>query len=296
MKSLLRCFVILQLSLLPISCIGKNSCSSQDSNVNDGIISKEISTFSQEQFLLDQQGIWICYKYEKDEVHDIELYEESYAKEFTNHAYFKIEEDVLKAMDIYNTPIYAYRYPIRFTEYEDECLYIQALDPQGDSLIFISPCNPYDYYRNESTVNYPFYLDAPMNTIQMYYEENFIVKDRGYFFYFKKGIATNKNNDYGVPGDDRNFFRIEKEYVIDDFKEALRQFSDSYPYCVHYLIMWDDNRATLDNNNWSVNPNIKIERSTGLGKFVLEIAKNGNKFNFGYRQVTDYEDYDNEEQ
>lgn len=235
--------------------------------------------FSEKKFLKDQEGTWICYKYIRDSTHSVDIYDENYAKEFLKHSYFTIYGDTLSGVDIYNTPIYAYKYPVKFKEYDDESVFIVQFKPQEDSLIFIMPYNPYEYYW-ENGVDLPYYNEAPLNTIKMYYNDDFITYNRGYFFFFKKGIKS-KDSGYGVPGDDRNYFKVTMDFEDISMEDMCNKFISDYPYGGSQLLN-NKYKNLLFKNNWISNPIFRVEKTQANGKFVLEITKQESVIKLNY--------------
>lgn len=245
--------------------------------------------FSKMQFINDQQGVWYCYKYLKDDAHSIEHYDEDYAKEFSKHAYFILKNDTLSGQGIYNTEIYAYKYPVKFTRYDDESVFITALSPQKDSLVFIRPYNLYEYYWENNT-ELPYYHEAPLNTTMMYLDGEFVVYNRGYFFFFKKEDHIKEpDKGYGVPGDDRNYFRVELFYQKKTVEEAFTSFAAEYPYGKKQLLIRNENRELLLNHRWEKDSVLKLEKSQANGKFVLTIEKCADGIKMTYYGTDDYE-------
>ena len=283
--------------LMMVGCNGKKG--GTEGNLLDfpvdsieGIVSTEPKAVSVEfngkAFLKAQQGTWVCYKYQKDDRED-EL-EENYAKEFSKYAYFELLEDTLSAVGRYKTPIYAYKYPVDFKKYQEESVFITYLNPQTDSLIFIAPYNSYDYYWEHSD-NLPYYSDSPMNDTQLFMDDNFIVSDRGYFFFFRKGSTPNSKYITGVPGDARNYFKVMKNYPDAKMNNLLEKVSVDFPYGVQE-IMTDYNKDTFENHDWKKEKTLKLEKSQSNGKFVMLITVEGKDISLSYYLADDVEDED----
>lgn len=240
---------------------------------------------TKDSFLNNKQGEWICYKYETENAEN--KFAESYAKEFTKYAYFNILSDTLSAVGIYSTPVYSYKYPVKFNKYNEESVFITALKPAADSVFFVAPYNHYEYYW-ESSDDLPYYKDAPMNNIQMFWKDDFIVNDRGYFFFFKRGERRD-NTIKGVPGDNRNYFKVEKVYEDVQLKEILPLIEQNFPHGSEQ-VMDDGNKKTFWANDWSENNTLKLEKTQSNGKFVMQITIDGNTVRLIYYSADDLED------
>lgn len=242
-----------------------------EGEVNDSIIKG--NNFDKISFLKQQQGTWHCYSYMKDDAHSIEHYDEDYAKEFSKHAYFIIRNDSLRGQGIYNTDIYAYKYPVKFKHYDEESIFITALKPQKDSLVFIRPYNSYEYYW-ENNSDLPYYRESPLNGTMMYLNERFVVYNRGYFFLFRKEAGYKSNTEeYGLPGDDRNYFKVELFYENKSIEETFSLFGKDYPYGQKQLLSRNENKESITKHDWKKEPVLKLEKYQENGKFVLEIEK-----------------------
>lgn len=234
-------------------------------------------------FLADKQGEWVCYKYEIENPES--AFDDNYAQEFVNHAYFKIRNDTLSASGIYNTPVYGYKYPVEFKSNSEESIFISYFKPDVDSVFFIVPFHPYEYYW-ENSDGMPSYQEAPMNKMDFYWNNSFIINDRGYFFFFKKGKKETGVIIRGVPGDDRNYFRVEKLYrniSPDNLPELLKI---DFPYGFGQVM----DHELFSSNDWSRNQTLRFEKSQSLGKFVMEITIEGDDMRLLYFSDDDASD------
>lgn len=271
------------LSIILLSCGGDHSRSKTN---NTFINEEERNIFvDKDSFLNDKQGEWICSGYEIEDVKN--RFAESYAKEFTKYAYFTIFTDTLSAVGMYNTPVYSYKYPVSIDKYDEESVFITTLKIVSDSLFFIAPLNPYEYYW-ENSDNLPYYKDAPMNRIHLFLNDNFIINDRGYFFFFKRGKREN-GAIKGVTGDNRNYFRVEKSYGNVHPKEILPLIEKDFPHGFEQ-VMDDVNKEIFLKNDWDKNSTLMFEKSQSNGKFIMKFAFDGARISLLYYLADDIED------
>ena len=251
-------------------------CCSGQNQIKQHEYSYYIQQVANNNFIKEMNGFWQCYKYIKDSRDTNEEYCEEYAKEFSKYTFFELKHDTLKGVGIYNTPVYSYSYPVKFHKYDNESVFITYFQPKDvDSLIFVSPYNSYEYYWENSN-NAPAYIDAPLNRIYCYYKNDFIIHDRGYFFFFKQGYVNN-SGIYGVSGDNRNRFTVNKNYSEMNVSEAYKTFKQEFPYGGKNLIEKFSKEIFFDSINsimyeWE-NATWRIAKQDPLGSIVISFEQ-----------------------
>ncbi|MDU1892929.1 MAG: DUF3828 domain-containing protein [Dysgonomonas sp.] len=247
---------------------------------------KSVKPFSENKFLQNVQGTWVCYKYTPDPT-EKEKADEDFAREFSKHAWFDITNEKVIGVNLYETPSYAYNYPVDFVKVRDESYFISFFNPQSDSVIFMRPHNPYEFYYEQSD-SLPYYAEAPLNSIKMFYNDEFILRDEGYFYFFRKGEPSDKNTK-GVPGDNRNSFRVEKTFSNGGLELAYRDFISNFPYGAKQVFD-ETSLPRLLANDWEINQNIKFEKTQANGKFVVNFSFNNEDIIITYYSADDEEE------
>ena len=291
--SLLRSVLLLTSLIAIVACNGgrKQEASAVSLMQTPDSVERE---FSEADFLKEQQGTWVCYKYVKDK--SGEEFDENYAKEFMKYAYFEISGNVLCTNEIYRMDLYAYRYSTHLSKYNDPSLYIAALNPKADSLTFIAPYDSYESYWETNTEIIPYYTDHPIIKTQLFWEDNFITYDRGYFFYFKKGTPEHDHIMIGMPGDERNYFKVEKLYKDTTMEKLLADLQTDFPYGYHEVVNDSNIEEHFFNDDWTKENEIRLEKSQSLGKFVITIRAEDNGFRVHYYNADDMDNGDEDYQ
>ena len=106
----------------------------------------------------------------------------------------------------------------------------------------------------------------------------------GYFFYFKKKYkddSASKNfHIEGIPGDDRNYWKVQGEYNFSNLQQAYNSFLTDFPYESENLLQKIPLKSFYDNNyyiNYIVQKNsITIEKEVPLGIVSICFKKKNN--------------------
>ena len=294
---MVRILILTSLLFALNSCVSKSSRENKESNthtLNDSTyvrsevenqIEQPKESVAGDSFLNGKEGEWICYKYQTDNT--AVKFDKSYAEEFSKYAYFTIQNDTLSAMGVYNSPIYSYKHPVKFKKYNIESVFITSFQPDGDYTFFVTSYNSYEYYTEENHDVSPYYRDAPMNNTLWFWNDNFLINDGGYFFFFKKGTRK-KDGIYGVPGDERNYFEVKKTYNT-SIEELLNLLKIDFPFGFEQ-VMTEANKELFFANDWKENKTLKLEKSQANGKFVMEIVLEDSNIKLLYRMASDFED------
>lgn len=219
------------------------------------------------------EGKWECFKYIKDTVNntETEIFSKKYAKQFSYFAQFELKKDSLIVPKGCSRYVFQYKYSTKLKRDNEEDSYIIFLKPKQDSISFIKgveddlECNDIfnRLYLNDTTI---------------------IFHDRGYFFYFKKKYKddfTSKGfHIEGIPGDDRNYWKVEREYNFSDFQDAYNCFLTDFPYGSENLLKKIPLKSFYDNKhyiNYTIQKNnIIIEKEVPLGIVSIRLRKKNN--------------------
>jgi hypothetical protein len=230
------------------------------------ITTDTISMLSDKEILKHLQGDWQCDGYAKDtsSIPKEEQYEDSYAKEFSSHVCLSIVNDTLKVEDIYVIPI--------------------KLERKDDSLSIV-PVQSYEEYAWKNKL--PSYSSDPpiMNRISVVGTHRLVITDRGFYFSFSKMKRVAKSSIHGIPGDDRNYFRVEFKDKSTDINKVLKRFCVEFPYGAELLLY--KNQQAIQRNDWSIHEQLTFERTQAIGKFVLELSCHSGHFNIAYYATDD---------
>lgn len=219
------------------------------------------------------KGKWECFKYIKDIENDAEteIFSEKYAEQFSHFAQFSLKKDSLLIPKGCSKYVFQYKYSTKLKRDNEEDSYIIFLKPKQDSISFIKgieddlECNDIfnRLYLNDTTI---------------------IFRDRGYFFYFKKKYKDDfTSKDFhieGIPGDDRNYWKVEREYNFSDFQDAYNCFLIDFSYGSENLLKKIPLKSFYDNKhyiNYTIQKNnIIIEKEVPLGIVSIRLRKKNN--------------------
>ena len=109
-------------------------------------------------------------------------------------------------------------------------------------------------------------------------------------FYFKKKYkddSASKNfHIEGIPGDDRNYWKVEKEYNFSDLQEAYNCFLTDFPYASENLLNKIPLKSFYDNKhyiNYTIQKNsVIIEKEVPLGIVSISLKKKNNVWLLSY--------------
>ena len=225
------------------------------------------------------EGKWECFKYIKDSGNDNEneIFNEKYAEQFSHFAQFSLKKDSLLVPKGCSKYVFQYKYPTKSKRNNEEDSYIIFFKPKQDSISFIKGIED-DLECNE-IFNRLFLNDTTI-----------IFRDRGYFFYFKKKYkddSASKNfHIEGIPGDDRNYWKVEKEYNFSNLQEAYNCFLTDFPYGSENLLNKIPLKSFYDNKhyiNYTIQKNnIIIEKEVPLGIVSIRLRKKNNIYVLSY--------------
>ena len=258
-------------NLLTADNIGK-IC--KESNENKIISESESSNHIKvKKNLVDKryEGKWECFKYIKDAGNDNEKFSENYAKQFSHFAQFSLKKDSLILSNQCAKYVFQYKYPTKLKKDNEEDSYIIFLKPKQDSISFIKG------------IEDDWQCDNIFNTLCLN-DSTIIFRDRGYFFYFKKkykGDSASKNfHIEGIPGDDRNYWKVEKEYNFSNLQEAYNCFLTDFPYASENLLNKIPLKSFYDNKhyiNYTIQKNsVIIEKEVPSGIVSISLKKKNN--------------------
>jgi hypothetical protein len=225
------------------------------------------------------EGKWECFKYIKDTVNNIEteMFSEKYAKQFSYFAQFLLKKDSLIVPKGCSKYVFQYKYPTKSKRDNEEDSYITFFKPKQDSISFIKGIE--DDLECNDIFNRLFLNDTTI-----------IFRDRGYFFYFKKKYkddSTSKNfHIEGIPGDDRNYWKVEKEYNFSNLQEAYNCFLADFPYGSENLLNKIPLKSFYDNKhyiNYTIQKNnIIIEKEVPFGIVSIRLKKKNSVYVLSY--------------
>ena len=225
------------------------------------------------------EGKWECFKYIKDTVNNIEteMFSEKYAKQFSYFAQFLLKKDSLIVPKGCSKYVFQYKYPTKSKRDNEEDSYITFFKPKQDSISFIKGIE--DDLECNDIFNRLFLNDTTI-----------IFRDRGYFFYFKKKYkddSTSKNfHIEGIPGDDRNYWKVEKEYNFSNLQEAYNCFLTDFPYASENLLNKIPLKSFYDNKhyiNYTIQKNnIIIEKEVPFGIVSIRLKKKNSVYVLSY--------------
>lgn len=225
------------------------------------------------------EGKWECFKYIKDSGNDNEneIFSEKYAEQFSHFAQFSLKKDSLLVPKGCSKYVFQYKYPTKSKRNNEEDSYIISFKPKQDSISFIKGIE--DDLECNDIFNRLFLNDTTI-----------IFRDRGYFFYFKKKYkddSASKNfHIEGIPGDDRNYWKVEKEYNFSNLQEAYNCFLTDFPYGSENLLNKIPLKSFYDNKhyiNYTIQKNnIIIEKEVPLGIVSIRLRKKNNVYVLSY--------------
>ena len=258
-------------NLLTADNIGK-IC--KESNENKIISESESSNHIKvKKNLVDKryEGKWECFKYIKDAGNDNEKFSENYAKQFSHFAQFSLKKDSLILSNQCAKYVFQYKYPTKLKKDNEEDSYIIFLKPKQDSISFIKG------FEDD------LLCDNIFNTLCLN-DSTIIFRDRGYFFYFKKKYkddSASKNfHIEGIPGDDRNYWKVEKEYNFSNLQEAYNCFLTDFPYASENLLNKIPLKSFYDNKHYisyTIQKNsVIIEKEVPSGIVSISLKKKNN--------------------
>ena len=254
----------------------------KESNENKIISESESSNHIKiKKNLVDKryEGKWECFKYIKDSGNDNEneIFNEKYAEQFSHFAQFSLKKDSLLVPKGCSKYVFQYKYPTKSKRNNEEDSYIIFFKPKQDSISFIKGIE--DDLECNDIFNRLFLNDTTI-----------IFRDRGYFFYFKKKYkddSASKNfHIEGIPGDDRNYWKVEKEYNFSNLQEAYNCFLTDFPYGSENLLNKIPLKSFYDNKhyiNYTIQKNnIIIEKEVPLGIVSIRLRKKNNIYVLSY--------------
>ena len=254
----------------------------KESNENKIISESESSNHIKiKKNLVDKryEGKWECFKYIKDSGNDNEneIFNEKYAEQFSHFAQFSLKKDSLLVPKGCSKYVFQYKYPTKSKRNNEEDSYIIFFKPKQDSISFIKGIE--DDLECNDIFNRLFLNDTTI-----------IFRDRGYLFYFKKKYkddSASKNfHIEGIPGDDRNYWKVEKEYNFSNLQEAYNCFLTDFPYGSENLLNKIPLKSFYDNKhyiNYTIQKNnIIIEKEVPLGIVSIRLRKKNNIYVLSY--------------
>ncbi|ASF44335.1 hypothetical protein [Capnocytophaga endodontalis] len=254
----------------------------KESNENKIISESESSNHIKiKKNLVDKryEGKWECFKYIKDSGNDNEneIFNEKYAEQFSHFAQFSLKKDSLLVPKGCSKYVFQYKYPTKSKRNNEEDSYIIFFKPKQDSISFIKGIE--DDLECNDIFNRLFLNDTTI-----------IFRDRGYFFYFKKkykdDFASKNFHIEGIPGDDRNYWKVEKEYNFSNLQEAYNCFLTDFPYGSENLLNKIPLKSFYDNKhyiNYTIQKNnIIIEKEVPLGIVSISLKKKNNVWLLSY--------------
>ncbi len=163
------------------------------------------------------ENYWFCYKYEKDESQP-EAFPENYAKEYSRYAHFKLTGDSIYLDENRGEPIYSYWHSTRKKGYDVESYFLHKFQPKEEKVEFIAQ------HIGSNKID-PF-------TLFMRHNGELILRDRGFFFHFKKDMrkAAKDFQISGCPGDTRNHFVVKHTFLNQSLEQAYQNFKKDFPY------------------------------------------------------------------
>ena len=217
------------------------------------------------------EGKWECFKYIKDAGNDNEKFSENYAKQFSHFAQFSLKKDSLILSNQCAKHFFQYKYPTKLKKDNEEDSYIIFLKPKQDSISIIKG------------IDDDLQCDNIFNTLCLN-DSTIIFRDRGYFFYFKKKYkddSASKNfHIKGIPGDDRNYWKLEKEYNFSNLQEAYNCFLTDFPYASENLLNKIPLKSFYDNKHYisyTIQKNsVIIEKEVPSGIVSISLKKKNN--------------------
>lgn len=246
----------------------------KESNENKIISESESSNHTKiKKNLVDKryEGKWECFKYIKDAGNDNEKFSENYAKQFSHFAQFSLKKDSLILSNQCAKHFFQYKYPTKLKKDNEEDSYIIFLKPKQDSISIIKG------------IDDDLQCDNIFNTLCLN-DSTIIFRDRGYFFYFKKKYkddSASKNfHIEGIPGDDRNYWKVEKEYNFSNLQEAYNCFLTDFPYASENLLNKIPLKSFYDNKHYisyTIQKNsVIIEKEVPSGIVSISLKKKNN--------------------
>ena len=258
-------------NLLTADNIGKICKESNENKIISG--SESSNHIKVKKNLVDKryEGKWECFKYIKDAGNDNEKFSENYAKQFSHFAQFSLKKDSLILSNQCAKHFFQYKYPTKLKKDNEEDSYIIFLTPQQDSISFIKG------FEDD------LLCDNIFNTLCLN-DSTIIFRDRGYFFYFKKKYkddSASKNfHIEGIPGDDRNYWKVEKEYNFSNLQEAYNCFLTDFPYASENLLNKIPLKSFYDNKHYisyTIQKNsVIIEKEVPSGIVSISLKKKNN--------------------
>lgn len=172
--------------------------------------------------LADFEGTWHAVRYEKDNVSNI-IFDTpaSFAEQYSRYATFTIYDDSLNVADLFGQKVYIKSFPSKLTGVDnfEQTPFVLHFKPESEQIHFIAPKER--IYKDICSEGYDaLYI----------HNDQLVITDMGYFFYFERGKLKSDYGIRGIPGDERNGFgviRVFENYTLD---EVYTQFLEDFPY------------------------------------------------------------------
>ncbi|GAF05754.1 hypothetical protein [Saccharicrinis fermentans] len=252
-----------QISLFGMCCIIAVSCNVLNTRAQEVKVSpSEIhnsymnnGVFNSKDFLKNNRGSWICYKYEKDTVrpkYPMFEYDQMQALEMSKYYNLRISDDTLTVYDIFKLPLTSYSMCIDSLEAYGLKLIYDTFH-QGANLntnikwvynIDIENGIRYKKYCEDlmlkgDTIPYYDFIKDPISISIWCFPEIMSFYYDGYNFYLKKGIPNNKGIK-GIPSDMHNRFEVIRTYSNCTIKEAAYKLIEEFPKGTQGFLIADD--------------------------------------------------------
>lgn len=203
-------------------------------STEEGILTNDPSNESQtiaasEPNLADFEGVWRVVKYEKDNVSNIDFGKsDNYAEQFSRYASFIISEDVMEVSRRCEEKVYIAKIPsvLTDTNNDERVPFVLHFTPRSEYIYFIKPKN--QSYKGPCSEGY--------NALYIY-NDQLVIADMGYFFYFERGKPESDYIIWGTPGDIRSDFVVTRNFENSSLQEVYAQFLEDFPYEKEYFTL-----------------------------------------------------------
>lgn len=194
----------------------------EDVSVEVPVVETRDPETSDEPDLVDFEGIWHAVKYEKNNVSSRE-YDKSdnYAEQFSRYALFSISDDTMYVDGRCEQRVYVKRFPSKLedTNYYEQTPFVLRFKPETEYVYCIAPKTR--IFNGPCIEGY----DA------LYIHNNqLVITDMGYFFYFERGMPKSDYTISGTPGDMRSVFEVTRDFKNCSFNKVYTQFLVDFPY------------------------------------------------------------------
>jgi len=250
---LMSVFVLLLLGCNGKTVNHKKQVQITEANKYESYFSNEV--FNSEQFLKDNSGPWVCFKYVKDTVrskYPMFEYDENYAKEISRYYSFVFRQDTLVVNNQFRIPISCYvdkvdsllklglgkTYRTYHTESEtvaNEKIVYSIGSKKG--MRYKDYCE--ELMKKGDTIPYYNFANDPIRPSRWCFPNVIAFYHDGYNYYFKKGKSKN-TGIIGIPSDKNNHFIVQKTYSHCTIEEAVYKMIEDFPKGTMNLLDYDD--------------------------------------------------------